>query len=356
MRESGGDQVQAAVAGAVAALRTATDQDWSATRAGGLDWNVRETAAHVAGCLVAYAGQLAVRATDSYVPFDHGLEEGTDNDGTLRVVEAMGALLAAAVRAAPRDARGYHPYPHRSADREGFAAMGITEAVLHTYDMAGGLGVAYAPSAGICSYVLTRIFPHVRPGADPWETLLWATGRGDLPGRPRVTAWKWCNNLVLTTERLTLEGVTPAVAGDLSLGGDGGHAWLGGGPVDGTREGAGMVAKAYEAGVLRPEWGMYTLVRRTDDLAVGAMGWHGPPDEDGRVEIGYDLVEPARGHGYATEALRALSAWALAREDVTAVFARTEPGNTPSRRVLERAGFVRVRTDDEEWLAYELRG
>ncbi|MEU4652522.1 GNAT family N-acetyltransferase [Streptomyces sp. NPDC023723] len=350
--------MEAAVAGAVAALRTAVDRDWAAVRAGRLEWSCRRTAAHVASDLIAYAGQLAGRATEAYVPFEIALDKGTGNAGLLQVIRTTGALLAATVRTTPRDVRAFHPYPFRDANRDGFAAMGVAEVLLHTHDMADGLGVAYEPSAELCSYVLTRIFPHVRPAADAWRTLLWATGRDELPGRPPVDGWKWCNNLVVHAERLTLEGVTPAAANDLALGGDGGFRWIAGGPIDGTREGAGLVVKAYEGGVHRPEWGMYVLVRRTDGLAVGAMGFHGVPDEDGRVEVGYDLVEAARGHGYATEALRALSARALARPEVHRVFALAEPDNHASRAVLARAGFTRLaRGDqDDEYVAYELRG
>ncbi|MEU0738218.1 GNAT family N-acetyltransferase [Streptomyces sp. NPDC006134] len=355
MRNTGGERVDEAVASAVALLRTATDRDWEQVRARGLEWSCRMTAVHIAECLVGYAGQLTGRAADGYVPFEISLEEGTGNEGALRVIEAMGGLLSATVRTTPRDVRAFHSYPFRSANREGFAAMGIAEVLLHTHDIAHGLGLDYEPPAETVSYVLTRIFPDVRPGPAPWPTLLWATGRGELPGRAPVTEWRWHNNLVIGGDRLTLEGITPASAADLAVGGDGGFTWAGDGPFEGTREGAGIMVKQYEEGLLRPEWGMFALVRREDDRAVGAMGFHGPPDEDGRVEIGYDLVEAARGHGFATEALRALSAWALAREDVTSVFARTEPGNTASQRVLARAGFTRVAADGEE-PAYELRG
>ncbi|MFC8867766.1 GNAT family N-acetyltransferase [Streptomyces sp. NPDC057148] len=352
----GGEQVEEAVAGAVALLRTATDRDWTAVRAGRLDWDCRQTAEHIAGDLIAYAGQLAGRATQAYVPFEITLDDGTGNEDVLHVVETTGALLAATLRTTPREVRAFHPYPFRSANREGFAAMGITEVLLHTHDIAEGLGLAYEPPARLCADVLTRLFPHVRPDTDPWRTLLWATGRGDLPGRPAVTEWRWRNNLVIDTERLTLQGVTPAAATDLAAGGDGGFAWVEGGPYEGTRVGAGLLSKAYEAGVHRPEWGVFTLVRREDGLAVGGMGFHGPPDEDGRVEIGYDLAEAARGHGYATEALRVLSAWALARDEVTSVFATTEPDNTASQAVIARAGFRRVTGEDAEQYAYELRG
>ncbi|MET9191275.1 GNAT family N-acetyltransferase, partial [Streptomyces tendae] len=89
MRTLGGEQVEEAVAGAVALLRTATDRDWRATRAGRLDWDCRYTAEHVASELIANAGQLAGRATEAYVPFMitlDGSEDGlapADNEGVL---------------------------------------------------------------------------------------------------------------------------------------------------------------------------------------------------------------------------------------------------------------------------------
>jgi RimJ/RimL family protein N-acetyltransferase len=118
------------------------------------------------------------------------------------------------------------------------------------------------------------------------------------------------------------------------------------------------VLKAYEAGVHRPEFGLFALVRREDGLAVGAMGFHGVPDEEGTAEVGYDLVEGARGHGYATEALRALARWALARDDVRALFATVDHDNAPSQAVLGRVGFRQVSEDfgEENLLAYELLG
>ncbi|MEU2425091.1 GNAT family N-acetyltransferase [Streptomyces sp. NPDC007851] len=350
----GGDEVTAAVAGCVAALGTAVDRDWTEVTAGGLDWNCHETAVHVADDLVAYAANLAGRAQDAYLPFELTLDEGTGNSGLLHVIETTGALLAATVRTTPRQVRAFHPYPFRSADRAGFAAMGVAEVLLHTHDMAQGLGLPYRPAEELAESVLSFLFPHVQPGPTSWETLLWATGRGELPGRAPVTGWRWHNNLVIPAERLDLVGIRPAEARDLRLGGDGGFEWIEGGPYEGTRDAAGFLLKAYEAGVHRPEFGVFALVRRDDGLAVGGIGFHSAPDEEGRVEIGYDLTGAARGHGYATEALRALADWALARDDVRSVFATTEPGNAPSQAVLSRAGFTRVSADDEG-PAFELR-
>ncbi|MFP3991671.1 GNAT family N-acetyltransferase [Streptomyces sp. E11-3] len=157
----------------------------------------------------------------------------------------------------------------------------------------------------------------------------------------------------LHTARLTLREITPISAAALSGGAPGGFTWIEGGPAEGSRTGAGLVAKTAAEGSYVPGWGMYALVRTEDGLALGAMGFHGPP-LDGRVEIGYDLVEAARGHGYATEALRALSTWALATPDVAVVAANTLPTNTASQAVLERAAFHRT-SETPENIAYELR-
>ncbi|MFB9735691.1 GNAT family N-acetyltransferase [Streptomyces thermocoprophilus] len=350
----GGEQVEQAVAECVAALRPGTGRDWAAVRAGRLEWDCLKVAEHIAGDLIGYAGQLAGRVADRYAPYDIGLDDGTDAEGALAVIATTGALLAAAVRTASRDARGFHPFPFRSADREGFAAMGIVEVLVHTHDIAEGLGLPFTPPGPLVEDVLARIFPHVRPGEAPWPTLLWATGRGELPGREPLTRWHWYNNPALPAERITLHGVTPAAARDLAAGGDGGFDWVADGPYEGTRDAAGMVVKAYEAGVLRPEWGMFVEVRHDDGLAVGGIGFHGAP-EDGRVEIGYDLAPSARGQGYATEALRTLSGRALAHDDVQVVIAVIDDDNKPSQGVVTRAGFTRA-TTDEERTAREQRG
>lgn len=53
----------------VAVLTPQEGADWHA-RAGSLEWSCWATAAHVAHDLLAYAGQVAARATDGYLPFD----------------------------------------------------------------------------------------------------------------------------------------------------------------------------------------------------------------------------------------------------------------------------------------------
>ncbi|AEV83707.1 hypothetical protein ACWT_2734 [Actinoplanes sp. SE50] len=157
---------------------------WS-TRAGDLDWTCRQTAVHIAHDLVAYAAQLAGRADNGYLPLDLRVDPGATPGEVLRVIAAAAGLLSAQLRAASPDDRAWHWGP---ADPSGFAALGVNEILIHTYDVAGGLGVAWRPPAALCAAVLSRLFPG-HPDGDPVAALLWCTGRIALPGRPRRTSW-----------------------------------------------------------------------------------------------------------------------------------------------------------------------
>lgn len=72
---------------------------------------------------------------------------------------------------------------------------------------------------------------------------------------------------------------------------------------------------------------------------VASGGFVGPP-LDGTALVGYSTSAAWRGRGFATELVEALCSWALADPSVRFLRARTEIGNTASRRVLERCGFV----------------
>lgn len=61
---------------------------------------------------------------------------------------------------------------------------------------------------------------------------------------------------------------------------------------------------------------------------------------EGAAEIGYGLLPEYEGKGYATEAVRAMTEWALQQPGVCQIEAETEPDNTASQRVLEKAGFL----------------
>lgn len=158
--------------------------------------------------------------------------------------------------------------------------------------------------------------------------------------------------LRIAADGVDLVEVEPERFEELRSGGTAGFTWLGGVPGDGTRVAAGQGAKSLSDGSHVRPWALFVLVRPDDGLAVGGIGFHSAP-RDGSVEIGYDLVEAARGKGYATRALRALTAWAQGHDEVSVVVCTTDIDNVPSRRVMERAGYRHVGTESG-LLRYEI--
>ena len=97
-------------------------------------------------------------------------------------------LLRLAVSAASPERRAWHP--NGTSDPEGFAAMGVVEMLVHTYDITRGLGLEWTPPSELSAPVLARLFPGAPPG-NPSGVLLWCTGRAALPNRPRLDRWRW---------------------------------------------------------------------------------------------------------------------------------------------------------------------
>ncbi|KIR61964.1 MULTISPECIES: maleylpyruvate isomerase N-terminal domain-containing protein [Micromonospora] len=186
MTDTGGAGVRAAIGEMGRVLGPHTDADWTVP-AGTLEWSCWTTAAHVAHDLLAYAGQLAGRPADGYLPFDLRVSPTATPAQVLTVVAACGDLLATAVDAADPGVRAWHFGP---CDPAGFAAMGVAETLLHTHDITRGLHVDWQPPAAPAAAVLTRLFPDAPPGP-PAEVLLWMTGRAEFDGRPRRTSWTW---------------------------------------------------------------------------------------------------------------------------------------------------------------------
>ena len=99
------------------------------------------------------------------------------------------------------------------------------------------------------------------------------------------------------------------------------------------------------------EWGFYYFLERESAGArptlVGAGGFKGAPEADGIVELGYSIVPERRRRGYATEATRAMVAFAFASPRVRSVVGQTLPSLVASIGVLEKAGFAFTGAGDD---------
>lgn len=76
--------------------------------------------------------------------------------------------------------------------------------------------------------------------------------------------------------------------------------------------------------------------------AIGSIGFHGPPDERGRLEVGYSVDPGYRRHGYARESVTALFDWAHQTFGIEAFVASISPTNEASLRLAAGFGFHQV--------------
>lgn len=95
-------------------------------------------------------------------------------------------------------------------------------------------------------------------------------------------------------------------------------------------------------------WWNWLVVERATERAVGSVAFGGPPDAGGAVLIGYAMYPEFEGHGYATEAVRAMIAWAFRQPGVKVVRALAPVWNTPALRVAENVGMHPVAADEDD--------
>lgn len=140
----------------------------------------------------------------------------------------------------------------------------------------------------------------------------------------------------IVTSRLVLRPLEPGPAraianGDFS-GVNAGRGW----PTETTSLTAQLAA-------LDP--GAPTWLITHEDLVIGECGLKHAPDSDGTAEIGYGLGTGWRSNGYGTEAVAGLLEHLHATATCRRLTAEVHETNVPSRRLLERLGFVLDRPD-----------
>jgi RimJ/RimL family protein N-acetyltransferase len=83
----------------------------------------------------------------------------------------------------------------------------------------------------------------------------------------------------------------------------------------------------------------YFVERQDDDTIVGEIGY-AFDEQAATATLGYSIVEPCWGRGYATDASRALVERLRADSRVERIVATAPVAHGASRRVMEKAGMV----------------
>jgi hypothetical protein len=196
-----GADVERAVALTAETLRPAPAEAWDA-QAGPMDCSCWDAMDHLNNGVFSYATRLVtpvpyVRGRPTILwerPGAQSLPLVTDREAgpeaMIEVLLMVGGLVAAVADTRPATARAWHIWG--TADPEGFAAMGVVETLAHAFDLTQGLGLGFEAPADLVAPALARLFPEAPADTDPWTTLLWATGRGELEGRAkRSPDWTW---------------------------------------------------------------------------------------------------------------------------------------------------------------------
>ena len=94
-------------------------------------------------------------------------------------------------------------------------------------------------------------------------------------------------------------------------------------------------------------FGTWAVDRKSDGQLVGNVGlltaWRDIEPQFGEEpEMGWIMAAETHGQGLASEAGRAVIAWAEAKLQPTPMWAIIAPANTPSIVLAERLGFVRI--------------
>lgn len=96
-------------------------------------------------------------------------------------------------------------------------------------------------------------------------------------------------------------------------------------------------------------WLSYLPILKKTNTLIGSCGYKGKPDENGVVEIGYEVAERFQNNGLATEIAESLAAYAFKQNGVRKVLAHTLPEMNASVAVLQKNGFIKTaEIEDEE--------
>ncbi|WP_055483467.1 GNAT family N-acetyltransferase [Sphaerimonospora mesophila] len=223
------------------------------------------------------------------------------------------------------------------ARRAGFALEGVQRGAQARRDGSRADLAAYARLATDSGEPITPLLPFL-PGGHPGGALTDGVVRLTPLAAADADDWHALTNVPdVVRYRVPPQPIERAEARERCR--YAGHRWLAGQQAD-------MVIRDAETGAFAGDIQLANII---------------PPL--GQAMVGYSLHPGFRGRGLVTRAVRLLVEWAFADTSLGRIVAGTDPGNTASHRVLERAGFTRehlakgllpgpdgTRVDDLQWV------
>ena len=156
----------------------------------------------------------------------------------------------------------------------------------------------------------------------------------------------------IETERLLLVPVTLEITQSLlkgnydeikKLGIESDSMW----PTSDTKDILPIINKTLELDREPSGFEFWMIVKKDEKIIIGDIGFHGKPNSDGEVEIGFGFIEHERGKGYGYESLIGIMDWLTTKELVKVIKADCLINNNASIRLLEKVGMNEVHRNEE---------
>ena len=162
--EIAGNHVVDAVDELVRVLDPTIDMDWKILTPT-LIWTQEQTAIHTMRACLEYSYQVVGGRMDTYQPVLFEKKEHATPADILTMISTAGRVLEKVVKTSSINDRALHTYG--ISDPIGFAAMGVVEVSVHTYDLAKGFSMDFVPPKRLADFAIERLFqgtvefPHV---------------------------------------------------------------------------------------------------------------------------------------------------------------------------------------------------
>jgi [ribosomal protein S5]-alanine N-acetyltransferase len=97
---------------------------------------------------------------------------------------------------------------------------------------------------------------------------------------------------------------------------------------------------AVQFGLINPDFGIFSVWLKDTSTYIGLARLK--LDEDGSVEIGYNLLEDFWGKGYGFEIAKTLMDFLILKTEKRNIYALIEPKNLGSVKIVEKLGFQKT--------------
>lgn len=102
------------------------------------------------------------------------------------------------------------------------------------------------------------------------------------------------------------------------------------------------------------DWGMHLFVHKEDNKLIGMGGFKGAVNENGMIELGYEISPDYQNRGLATETAQGMLIHAFSYTEIKMVEAHTLAEENTSGRILRKCGLKKIcenhnATDDYSW-------